>query len=242
MFCADLHLLQFWLLVVDVLLHHDDFLLLLHQFLDSILVAQLLVVEVAPLLVQQGLEHVHKVQETRRSHVVFTVCISLKLLAQLNRLSVIDFAGRHDALLQQVIKRRIVQLLVSDGVEGLYRPLVEPVQSAAIDERREVSYPVAQGLPGWAHGQDDVQVLLHLLDEEVKHLLWRAIVVKVDVSFFFGVDAHLLRHENLVVRSKEPRDLVLVDQVVHVLEHKTGLKLVVSEQECALFKVTSSKV
>ena len=46
---------------------------------------------------------------------------------------------------------------------------MKPVDSAATDKRREHSEPAPEGISNGTHGQDNVEVLPHSLNEEVVH-------------------------------------------------------------------------
>ena len=54
-------------------------------------------------------------------------------------------------------------------------------------------------------------------------------IVQLDVAFFFGVKADFFSHEDLVIWSEQTWNFILVDQIVHVLEHETVLELIVCE-------------
>ena len=53
--------------------------------------------------------------------------------------------------------------------EGCLATHLEPVNGAAVDERREHAKTRAEGVADWAHGQHDVHVLAHALREEAVH-------------------------------------------------------------------------
>jgi len=46
---------------------------------------------------------------------------------------------------------------------------LEPVDGAAVDERRKHSESVAERVADWTHRQDDMKILFHSLHEEVVH-------------------------------------------------------------------------
>ena len=49
------------------------------------------------------------------------------------------------------------------------QPYLEPVDGTAVDERREHSKSVAEGISNGTHGEHHVKMFLHSLDEEVVH-------------------------------------------------------------------------
>ena len=55
-------------------------------------------------------------------------------------------------------------------VEGF--AYLEPVNGAAVDQRWEHSQSTSERISDGAHGQHNVQILLHSLDEEVVHCQW----------------------------------------------------------------------
>ena len=130
--CADLHLFELGSLLVDVLLHHLDLFLLLHEFLDSILITQLLVIEVVSLLVEQGLEDMHQVKEARWSHVIIPRRIVQELLAQFARLKMEDLCCLDNLFFELIVERCLLHHLQCHGVQCLRWPLVEPVKRAAV--------------------------------------------------------------------------------------------------------------
>ena len=54
---------------------------------------------------------------------------------------------------------------------------VEPVDRAAVDERRILADVVAKGVSDWTECNDDVQVLAASTDEERKQFQWRQLTV-----------------------------------------------------------------
>jgi hypothetical protein len=51
------------------------------------------------------------------------------------------------------------------GSEGILRPLKEPIDGTAIDQRREISDSGSEGVANRGETQDNVQIFLDLLDE-----------------------------------------------------------------------------
>ena len=85
---------------------------------------------------------------------------------------------------------------------------------------------------GMHHGEE--VLICQQIDDFAAAVDKVSMVIQLDVSFFFRIDAHFLRHQNLIIRSKEARDLILIDQVVDIFKHKTCLQLVIRQQEGAL--------
>ena len=164
------------------------------------------------------------------------------MIAQLNSFKVEDLCGFDDLFLKLVVERSFFHHFESNGVESFDGPLVEPVECAAVDEGGEVANALTKDRASWAHGQDHVQVLLHLLQEKVEDLFRRAVVVQLDVPLLFRIDPHLFRHQDQVVWSEQARYFVLVDQIVDVFQHEAGLELVVCQEEDALFEVAARLV
>jgi len=71
---------------------------------------------------------------------------------------------------------------------------MKPVDGAAVDERREHTQPVAERIAYRTHGENDVEVLLHSLDEIVVHRQRRSLDLPhlkfvadmIDLSFIAG--------------------------------------------------------
>ena len=63
---------------------------------------------------------------------------------------------------------------------------LEPVDGAAVDQRREHSQSRSEGIPNGAHRQDNVQVGLDPLDEVVVHGNVKILLIslKLNVSLF----------------------------------------------------------
>ena len=97
-------------------------------------------------------------------------------------------------------------------------------------------------MSSWTHGKDDMQVRLDFRHKEVKHFLGCSMVVQCDIALFLSVDADLFRHKDLVVRAEQTRNFILVDEIVHILQHEASLKLVICEQESTFFEVTACHV
>lgn len=125
--------------------------MLAEKFLNARLVAMFFVVEDVALLVKERLEDAHEVEEARWSHICLPTSLGHECFAQLRGFHVVDF-GRFDNLfLQFILERCLLHHPHGNGVECLNRPLVEPVKSAAIDERGEVADSFAKGVPSRTH-------------------------------------------------------------------------------------------
>ena len=235
-------LLQLRLFLVDFFLHAGDLILLIHQFLDTRLIVKLLVVEVSALLVKERLENIHQVQETCWGDVVVTSRFDEESTAQFTSFYVENLARLHDLKLQFMFEGCNFHHLHSDSVECLDRPFVEPVKCTTVDEGWEVADALAKGVSCRAHSKDDMQVLLNFLDEKVEDFFTCTMIIELDVSFLLCDDSHLFAHQDLVICSEQAWDFVLVDQVVDIFQHETVLKLVVSQQESALFEITTCLV
>jgi hypothetical protein len=69
-----------------------------------------------------------------------------------------------------VLFKKVPQLSLTDCNERFFWPLTEPVQSTAINQRREHSQSGGESLTDGTHGYDDVNVLLDsgkILSEDV---------------------------------------------------------------------------
>ena len=63
------------------------------------------------------------------------------------------------------------QELCTDTEESLLRPLIKPVNGAAVDERGEHAEAVTQLVTYGTHTQDDMEVLAHAINEVREHEL-----------------------------------------------------------------------
>ncbi len=98
-----------------------------------------------------------------------------------------------------VLFKKVSQLSLTNCDQCFFRPLTKPIQSTAIDQRREHSQSGRKGLTDWTHCNDDVNVLLYsrkILAENV-HFVWLK-------SFFEAIafaSIHDFIHVFLVVKS-----------------------------------------
>mmetsp|Transcript_46858 Transcript_46858/g.111156 ORF Transcript_46858/g.111156 Transcript_46858/m.111156 type:complete len:483 (+) Transcript_46858:3837-5285(+) len=67
----------------------------------------------------------------------------------------------------------VAQELLGHVKQGRLRPRLEPIDDAAVDERREARGPAAESLTHRREAQADMEVLLDLGDEEVIHRILR---------------------------------------------------------------------
>lgn len=54
-------------------------------------------------------------------------------------------------------------------------------------------------------------------------------VVQPQIALFSGVDSYSFRNDDLVVRSEQRRNLILINQIVDILQHETVLQLRISQ-------------
>eukprot|EP00965_Chrysotila_dentata_P002107 69624-Pleurochrysis_carterae.AAC.1 len=112
------------------------------------------------------------------------------------------------------------------GRMRLWRPAVEPVDGAAVDERGEHAASHTEGRAHRRHGEHDVQVLAHARDEELLDALlglWHTGVV--------AVRPHVTHDPFPLVVGKEVGHLARVEYVVDVLDKGLGDNLRVGEEE-----------
>ena len=105
---------------------------------------------------------------------------------------------------------------------------MEPVNSAAVDERREHPQPVPQRVTDRAHRQHKMEVCLHALDEEVVHRHR----CRIDLAPLLpGHRLHFLDQVDLLVGGEQVRDVRGVQDHVDVLHVGLLSDLLVAEEE-----------
>jgi hypothetical protein len=125
-----------------------------------------------------------------------------------------------------VIFKEVSQLSLTDCNEGFFRPLAEPVQSTAVDQRGEHSQSGGESLADRTHGDDDVDVLLDsgkILSEDVHFVGLEAFFEAVS---FAGI--HDFIHVLFIVKSC---DITGVEDGVEIFDHLFVDDLGVSEEE-----------
>mmetsp|Transcript_13842 Transcript_13842/g.49662 ORF Transcript_13842/g.49662 Transcript_13842/m.49662 type:complete len:491 (-) Transcript_13842:2-1474(-) len=123
----------------------------------------------------------------------------------------------------------VLELLVRHRLQGVVRPLPEPIDRAAVHERRELPQALAERLADRGEAQNHVQVRAALFDEVLPQLRRRL----EGVPLLLGRDAALLHDRRALVVREQVRDLAAVQKVVDVLDVGFFLDLRVREQEHA---------
>ena len=101
---------------------------------------------------------------------------------------------------------------------------LEPVDGAAVDERRELPQPVAERVTDGRHGEYDVQLVAAALDEHVEESHRRAVRLLRLVALAIEL-THLLNDLLFLVEREEVGHLAGVQQVVDVLQKRLLLDL-----------------
>mmetsp|Transcript_24325 Transcript_24325/g.56058 ORF Transcript_24325/g.56058 Transcript_24325/m.56058 type:complete len:393 (+) Transcript_24325:3925-5103(+) len=116
--------------------------------------------------------------------------------------------------------------LLADGREGVGGPCVEPVDRGAVDQAGVEAAARAERLADRRHGEHDVQVRAHALDEEAPEVVRR--LLKAELG---GGLAEAIEDLGELVLTEEVGDLARTEHVVHVLEEALVLDLRVVEEE-----------
>ena len=121
-----------------------------------------------------------------------------------------------------------VEELTCQPQKSVLWPVLEPVNSTAVNQRREHTHSGTEVVTNWTESQDDVKVLFTFLDEETVHL-GGGTLFKFTLSFH-----HWTNHFNelgLLVRGEQIRHFIGVQQVVDILDKGLVFNFTVSEQE-----------
>mmetsp|Transcript_13697 Transcript_13697/g.27719 ORF Transcript_13697/g.27719 Transcript_13697/m.27719 type:complete len:749 (-) Transcript_13697:6644-8890(-) len=181
-----------------------------------------------PLHSEQFLVHGQKLEVGRGSHVVdppqlLSVLNGLLLHTQVDVLEHVDQLAGVDLLEVQV---GLLDLLLPDRRQGLGGPCREPVDRAAVDERREHAQARAELLGTGRHAHAHVDVLLHAKDElrvDIQGCRLDVLVQAIVLALLVDVLHVLLLDQR--------RHLPGVEDVVHVFEHALLQDLRVGIQE-----------
>ena len=113
-----------------------------------------------------------------------------------------------------------------DGDERLVRPRLEPVDDGAVDERGEVPRADPELVTDGREAEAHVQVLPHLVQEEIPQVLRR-----VQDASLLHLLAHVVAHLLLLLVGHQVRDVSRAQQVVDVHEEALLDDLAVGHQE-----------
>ena len=124
----------------------------------------------------------------------------------------------------------VVEELGGHLAQRVLGPGQEPVDGRAVHQRGVHARAVAEARADGRHGQHDVQVRAHALDEERPCVVGHGHGARRDAELL-GRRAHGLNDAVLLVLGEEVRHLARVEHVVHVLEEGLLLDLRVREEE-----------
>mmetsp|Transcript_36696 Transcript_36696/g.116794 ORF Transcript_36696/g.116794 Transcript_36696/m.116794 type:complete len:681 (+) Transcript_36696:3332-5374(+) len=125
-----------------------------------------------------------------------------------------------------VAKVDLLEVALGHREQRVPRPLIEPVDGAAVDERGEHAAAHAEGVADGRHGEDDVQVLADEL-----HKVRVDSVAALRLARRLGEWAHLVEDLRHVFFRHHVWHLTSVEQIVDVLHERLLHNLSVREEE-----------
>jgi len=192
-------------------------------------------------------EVVDEVQVVSGGDVVELLGCLLELLVQLSD-RVVDV---HDDLGHQVSSGSLVLALDVEGalgeldsegellghlVEGLVGPVSEPVDDAAVEDGRRAACSVGEVRVGGVHGEDHMEVSLHIFDELLVDFFFSLHDLSSSEAFLAGRD-----EGDVLVSLEEPGDLSRGQKSVHSLEegHTEDVRFIEDEGDLFLLATSS---
>ena len=172
-------------------------------------------VDLLALARKQRLEGLDQLEVRGGRHVDLAPLLSAELVAEHADGLVEDLAHFDRRLPMVLLHRDLLEESGRDGVERVGGPGAEPVDGAAVDERREHAQPRAEGVADGRHGEADVQQRAAAGDEVGKQRRGRAVALG---AFLARDVAHLIADLRLLVVGEEVGHLARVEQAVDVLQ------------------------
>ena len=136
-------------------------------------------------------------------------------------------AERLDQILLALLPLDLDKGGARDREERVARPLGEPVDGAAVDERGKHATARAKRVAHRAHAQHDVQVVAHAVDEEGEY----GVAVALGNAGLLGRRSAADHHALVLVRLEEVGHFAAVQYVVDVLEELLHDDLRVGEEK-----------
>ena len=128
-----------------------------------------------------------------------------------------DLLAEDRQILPDLLAREIelLYLLEAHGDQRILWPSREPIKRAAVHQRGEFQAAKTKGVPDWRHAEDDVEVVSHSVDKDLKELLW------CSLDLFPVLVFEVLEEFGLLVAVEEVWNFAGIKKVVDVL--KKGL-------------------
>mmetsp|Transcript_66775 Transcript_66775/g.204361 ORF Transcript_66775/g.204361 Transcript_66775/m.204361 type:complete len:585 (-) Transcript_66775:314-2068(-) len=197
----------------------------------AVLVLVFQVRDLLPLLRQEHLERLDQLQERSRGRIADAFELLLEHLCQIGGGGVEQGAHRHATHPHRVLHLHAAEELLRHSRQRVRRPLGEPVDGAAIDQRRELAQARSPGVSDGREAEDGGEHLPAAI-HEVRVQLRRCALRRLALLPRGGAD-HLAQLDALV-RGEQVRDLTCVQKVVQILDEAFALDLRVGEQEHVL--------
>jgi hypothetical protein len=124
-----------------------------------------------------------------------------------------------------------------DTLQGILRPLREPINGRAVDQRWEVTDTATEGLSDWREAKDDMKLLFASLYKEGEELAWGAFWASV---FSFGCGANKLAKISFFICCKQVGDFTSVQDVVNIFKETFFLDLGVGKNEGSRLTLTTA--
>jgi hypothetical protein len=166
-------------------LHFSNTLFSLDYFFIAVVIFLNVRIDLLLSLLEQGNKKSYHFNKTSRSDVINPLQFTVKFLAPFCGALMEVFEHLNARFLEFRVNICFVEELNSNRAKSIRRPLKKPVNSAAINERREHSDSRPEGVAHWRKTQHDMKVCFDFLNEIVVNLTWIHFPSRATFTFYF---------------------------------------------------------